>query len=79
MKKLKSFVKKKYKFDMSDIETIAMVGDTLTTEVLFGNENKMPTVWCYRYNKEVNKLVETFPDLHKLENKYALNVNKVKT
>ena len=36
---------KDHEFDMSKPEKIVMVGDMLTTDVIFGNLNKMSTVW----------------------------------
>lgn len=44
--------KKEFKFDMTkDPEKIVMIGDQLTTDILFGNINSMPTIWV-KSNKD---------------------------
>ena len=40
-KKLKSFVKQKYNVDFEYPEKMVMIGDRLTTDMAFGNLNKM--------------------------------------
>ena len=40
-----AFAKKYKDFDMSEPEKIVLVGESLTTDILFGNMNQMATVW----------------------------------
>lgn len=44
-----------------------MIGDQLTTDILFGNINNMQTIWVYRFMNECKKLKEINKDLYDLE------------
>ena len=47
--KLAQVAKDEFNFDMSKPEKIVMVGDQLTSDILFGNLNGMATVWVHRF------------------------------
>ena len=42
----------KYEYDISNPEKIVVVGDRLTTDILFGNINNMATIWLTNYVDE---------------------------
>ncbi len=48
-----------------------MIGDQLTTDIMFGNLNKMSTVWLYKYKDETNPFEKYLPDLFNLEKYYS--------
>ena len=52
---MKKFVHKELKLDFNQRTKIVVVGDRLTKDILFGNLNRMVTVWITKYrNTEYN-------------------------
>lgn len=43
--KIKNLAKKRYNYDLGNPEKMVMVGDRLTSDVMFGNINRMATVY----------------------------------
>ena len=47
-----------------------MIGDELLSDILFGNDNGMTTVWVTRYRNEWSKLSEKNLKLYDLEKEH---------
>jgi len=54
-KAAKKIAMEKFNYDMSETEKIVMIGSHLTNDILFGNINKMVTVWVNRFRSEFDK------------------------
>jgi len=46
---MKEVAKKEFDYDLGDPSKIVMIGDELTTDIMFGNMNKMLTVWVHNF------------------------------
>jgi len=46
---MKEVAKKEFDYDLGDPSKIVMFGDELTTDIMFGNMNKMLTVWVHNF------------------------------
>ena len=46
-----------YNIDLSNTEKIVLIGDQLITDIMFGNLNKMVTIWVTEYRNEMRKIV----------------------
>lgn len=63
-------------FNFGDPKKIVMIGDQLTTDILFGNLNEMATIWLFKYKDICDDVEHRCPDLFKLEEKEADKVFK---
>ena len=69
-------VKETLDFNFGDPKKIVMIGDQLTTDILFGNLNEMATIWLFKYKDICDDVEHRCPDLFKLEEKEADKVFK---
>ena len=46
MENLRNILKERFEYDLGNTERTILVGDTLTTNILFGNLNNMATIYC---------------------------------
>ena len=53
-----------------------MIGDELLTDILFGNLNKMATVWVTKYKDGYSEQKHDDSPLYKMETKYAFRMLK---
>ena len=47
--KLRDHCKTELKYEFSSPENMVLIGDTLTTDILFGNLNNMSTIWVHKH------------------------------
>ena len=64
---IRDYLKETYEQDISDSKNIVMVGDQLTSDILFGNSNEMTTVWVNKYTDTCNALNTRSSELYALE------------
>ena len=44
--------KEKYYLDIEDFDKMVMIGDEITTDVMFGNINKMGSIWITNHQND---------------------------
>ena len=59
------FFKEEFSYDMSKSDKIVMIGETLTTDIMFGNLNKMATIWINKHVHETDKFKEHLGEKHR--------------
>ena len=49
---MSEYLDEELEYELTKPEKTVIIGDQLTSEILFGNENKMTTIWIHEYWKE---------------------------
>ena len=53
--------------ELNEPEKYVMIGDQLTTDVLFGNLNKMATVWVHGFKDKCDAMKDGCRELYDIE------------
>ena len=67
---LKDYIKEDLEVELNEPEKYVMIGDQLTTDVLFGNLNKMATVWVHGFKDECHAMKDSCRELYDIEKLY---------
>jgi len=66
-KKFKVAALNEYEVTLPEPSKMVMVGDSLTTDIMFGNLNKMTTIWVNKYREACESMKLYNLDLYELE------------